>query len=228
MFRRESKAEPGKKNALQWSAPAAAAAYLFGDEQESSLVEWIVAQCIGGAVEKEAGEDGHGDGVKERRPEGDHQGDEHVNGDARHPGLSHSQHRKALHRTGVVGVGKGDHIGECPCVHRRVRQNAVHPGKAKEREEDVEQSNHQQVPVVGVTLGQSVWGSTDQRRRDVLVDEEENGKGKAEHCREENGGRGQTVQCGEAPAVIGAHFKAVRWKRKKEKRRSWWFAKWSN
>ncbi|KAH9391002.1 hypothetical protein TYRP_006592 [Tyrophagus putrescentiae] len=120
------------------------------------LLRTVAQVCIGGAVEKEAGEDGHGDGVKERRPEGDHQGDEHVNGDARHPGLSHSQHRKALHRTGVVGVGKGDHIGKCPCVHRRVRQNAVHPGKAKEREEDVEQSHHQQVPVVGVTLGQPV------------------------------------------------------------------------
>ena len=60
-------------------------------------------------------------------------------------------------------------------------QHGVHPGHAEDGERDVETAHHQHVPVVGRALHQLVVGAVHHGLRDVLVHEEEEGEGEAQH-----------------------------------------------
>ena len=78
----------------------------------------------------------------------------------------------------------GDHI---PCISslhpcllvskalnmkRGVRQNGVHEGKSKDGEDGIDESDHNEIPVVGVSLLQVIFRAVDHCCRDILVHEE--------------------------------------------------------
>ena len=61
-----------------------------------------------------------------------------------------------LHLIDVASIDAFLHVRQTPQMQRRVRQHAVHPGKAINRQEAVQNSHHEQVQVVSAALFQPV------------------------------------------------------------------------
>ena len=71
-------------------------------------------------------------------------------------------------------------------VERGVGEHRVHPGHAEDGERDVEAAHHEHVPVVGGPLHQLVVWAVHHRLRDVLIHEEEEREGEAQHHSRQN------------------------------------------
>ena len=107
---------------------------------------------------------------------------ENVGEDVGQPGLPHVGH----HAGGVAAGHAGLLVRQALHVEWGVRQHGVHEGKTEDGRDDVDDSNHHQVPVVGVALLEMVLGAVDHGSADVLVHEEQDGKREAEGSGEED------------------------------------------